>query len=73
LDDKFRAVRMVFYFYYGFLVLFFIQRQYMRIQRERFIFTKKQNKAIEIFDKVIKMFHEGIVISEKGIPIYQNE
>ena len=68
-----RWVRYNIYFLMSFVILHIVSRSFAERERMRYYQERHQCDLIKMFDKLLKMFHDGILIVNQDELIYSNQ
>lgn len=62
----FKYIRFNIYFLITFLFTYGFGRAFHKIQRDKFVASMKQKHLLEIFQELVKVYHDGILITSFG-------
>lgn len=68
-----RYVKFNLYFLMAIAILYYFSRQYHSRERMHFNKSKNQQQLLSLFHKLIRVYHDGIIISTKDDIVLYNE
>jgi hypothetical protein len=73
IDNSFRHIKFNLYFGITFVVMYLFSRAYHQRERETFCKMKNQKQLLSLFHNLIKLYHDGIVISTNDNIVLYNK
>ena len=73
IEQRFRHIKFNIYFSLTFAVLYLFSRAYHQRERENFCKMKNQKQLLSLFHNLIKLYHDGIVISTNDNIVLYNK
>jgi hypothetical protein len=73
MNDTYRYVRYNVFYMFCFGVMYFFSHRINSRERHRFEQERKQKHMLNLFNNLVKAFHDGIIITEMDNIVYKNK
>lgn len=73
IDDKFRWLRFNLYLASSLILLYVYSRSQHRQVREKFQLVKEQDHSLNLFQSLIKVHHDGLIMTRNEKVVYSNK